>query len=149
MSGPKIVATIGPKTATADALKALCSAGMDIARLNGSHSDIEWHRKTAALIRKIDSNVPILLDLPGGKIRTSKLVQEFSVAPGQQVIFSSLQAGQNGQPSHPEAGAPLDSSARDRVGMPSLRSRSSLAPAFVSRSSTRPRLSATPSRVRL
>ena len=40
----KIVATIGPATNSANILKNVF-AGMTIARLNGSHNTLDWHRK--------------------------------------------------------------------------------------------------------
>ena len=72
----KIVATIGPNTATEVYLKKMFKAGMSVARLNGSHNDLEWHKRTIKLIQRSIPNVPILLDIPGKKIRTSKLKHE-------------------------------------------------------------------------
>jgi len=63
----KIVATIGPATASAEALLSLREAGMDMARLNGSHADLEWHRGAISLIRETLPDLPILLDLPGDR----------------------------------------------------------------------------------
>ena len=57
-------------------LLALREAGMSVARLNGSHSDLEWHRETIAEIRETVPGVPILLDIPGRKIRTIQLKHE-------------------------------------------------------------------------
>ncbi|MBW1720167.1 MAG: hypothetical protein JRJ43_11540, partial [Deltaproteobacteria bacterium] len=39
----KIVCTIGPATSTADQIRRLILAGMDVARLNFSHGDHEGH----------------------------------------------------------------------------------------------------------
>ena len=44
----KIVATIGPGTNNEPQLKALWSAGMDIARLNGSHPILHQHHRSTA-----------------------------------------------------------------------------------------------------
>ena len=65
MKYTKIVATIGPKTSSATKIKKLYGAGMDIARLNGSHNTLEWHKKTIKIIKRICPMVPILLDIPG------------------------------------------------------------------------------------
>ena len=46
----KIVATIGPATNSPNILKKMFSAGMSIARLNGSHNTLDWHRRTIKLI---------------------------------------------------------------------------------------------------
>ena len=46
----KIVATIGPVSANSNMLKKMYKAGMSMARLNGSHNTLDWHRKTIKLI---------------------------------------------------------------------------------------------------
>ena len=43
MKFTKIVATIGPTTSSHKRINSLYKAGMDIARLNGSHNSLEWH----------------------------------------------------------------------------------------------------------
>jgi pyruvate kinase len=48
-------------------------------RLNGSHSTVDWHRQT---IRKTIPNVPILLDIPGRKLRLN-IHQQVPVHSGQ------------------------------------------------------------------
>ena len=64
----KIIATIGPKTAKPRKLIKMFQAGMSIARLNGSHNTLEWHRKTIKLIKETLPHCPILLDIPGKKL---------------------------------------------------------------------------------
>ena len=76
MRRTKIVATIGPKTANSKALNERFNAGMSVARLNGSHNSLDWHKKTIKLIKKVLPDCPILLDIPGKKIRTVKLSTE-------------------------------------------------------------------------
>lgn len=88
MSAVKIVATIGPRTETTDALAALVTAGMSVARLNGSHADRDWHARTIARLRAIAPDVPILLDLPGSKIRTATMGCEMQVAAGERVVLT-------------------------------------------------------------
>ena len=89
MSRVRIVATIGPATNNADALRALAEAGMNVARLNGSHGDLDWHRATIALLRKTLPDVPILLDIPGRKIRTVGLKHEPSFAAGDTITLTT------------------------------------------------------------
>lgn len=50
-------------------LRELHDAGMTMARLNGSHNTIDWHRKTIKIIRSTIPGTPILLDIPGRKLR--------------------------------------------------------------------------------
>ncbi|HET7085985.1 MAG TPA: pyruvate kinase [Rhizomicrobium sp.] len=85
----KIVATIGPATCTPEALKALEKAGMSVARLNGSHADLDWHRTAIGLIRQVLPHVPILLDIPGRKIRTLLLAHEPSFAEGETLVLTT------------------------------------------------------------
>jgi pyruvate kinase len=69
----KIVCTIGPASQPEDVLTGLIRAGMDVARLNFSHGDHQFHADTIARIRRIarrlGRNVAILQDLQGPKIR--------------------------------------------------------------------------------
>jgi pyruvate kinase len=93
MSRVKIVATIGPATVEAPTLRALRAAGFDVARLNGSHADFEWHARTIALLRDILPEVPILLDIPGRKIRTGSLGRELVIGEGERVVLTTAPAG--------------------------------------------------------
>ena len=79
MSQVKIIASIGSRTNNLDWLKAMRAAGMNVARLNGSHADLDWHLETLALLRKAVPDVPVLLDLPGGKIRVTNLQQPMTI----------------------------------------------------------------------
>jgi pyruvate kinase len=85
----KIVATIGPATDNPASLLALRRAGMNIARLNGSHSDLEWHARTIRLIHDTVPEVAILLDIPGRKIRTLQLAHEPAFAAGDRIILTT------------------------------------------------------------
>ncbi len=70
----KIVATIGPASASEKVLHSLMRAGMDVARLNFSHGDHASHKRALDLIRNCargcGKNVAVLQDLQGIKIRT-------------------------------------------------------------------------------
>lgn len=89
MSRTRIVATIGPATDTRAAILALADAGMSVARLNGSHADLDWHAKTIALIHDTLPNLPILLDIPGRKVRTGLLKLEPEFAKGDVIILTT------------------------------------------------------------
>src|SRR5680860_744492 len=69
----KIVVTLGPAVATAEAIDGLVVAGMDVARLNFSHGDHDTHARLAAFVREAaarhDKTVAILQDIQGPKIR--------------------------------------------------------------------------------
>ncbi len=73
MRKTKIVCTIGPATDTEEVLIGLCKAGMNVARLNFSHSTYEEHQRRIDMIKKVrsDLNMPIaiLLDTKGPEYR--------------------------------------------------------------------------------
>jgi pyruvate kinase len=88
----KIICTIGPATASFDGLKALLEAGMNVVRINMSHSD---HTNAAKIInwiktlnRQVDYPVPILLDTQGPEIRTGVLENPMELSPGDVVTLS-------------------------------------------------------------
>lgn len=89
MTHTKIVVTIGPATCNRESLLALDEAGMSVARLNGSHADAEWHRGAIHLIRSLLPSVPILLDIPGRKIRTISLAHEPRFAAGDIIVLTT------------------------------------------------------------
>ena len=95
MKKTKIVATIGPTTANDVMLKKMYNSGMSVARLNGSHNTLEWHSKTIRLIKKIIPDCPILLDIPGKKIRTVRLDIE-PVFKKNDILILTTQSGFKG-----------------------------------------------------
>jgi len=76
MRRAKIVCTLGPASATLEAIESLVEAGMDCARLNFSHGTHETHEATAKLVRAASAKarrpIAILADLCGPKIRIGK-----------------------------------------------------------------------------
>ena len=89
MNQAKIIATIGPSTRDANLIAELVAAGMAVARLNAAHGNLQWHSEAIDLIRQVASQVPILLDLPGAKVRTRELEHERSFKAGDRVIFTT------------------------------------------------------------
>jgi len=89
MSKTRIVCTIGPGSLNSAMLQSLHQAGMNLARLNGSHSDLAWHQDAIALLREILPSTPILLDIPGRKIRTAQLAHEPSFEVGDELILTT------------------------------------------------------------
>jgi len=73
----KFVCTLGPKTQSVEMVTKLIEAGMNVARMNFSHGDHEYHAKTIANIRtslaKSKRMCAILLDTKGPEIRTGML----------------------------------------------------------------------------
>ena len=73
MKKTKIVCTIGPACQDEAALEAMIKAGMNVARLNFSHGDHDYHRETIEMLRGVRDRlgVPlaIMLDTKGPEIR--------------------------------------------------------------------------------
>ena len=57
MRRTKIVATIGPASREPEVLARLVEAGMDVARLNYSHGNLDEHAETAARVRAAAARV--------------------------------------------------------------------------------------------
>ncbi len=93
MRKTKIICTIGPASKKEDILKKLITGGMDIARINTSHSDanevIEIVKKIRRISKKSRKNTAIMLDLQGPKIRISNLKNNINLLRKQKVIFTT------------------------------------------------------------
>jgi pyruvate kinase len=77
MRKTKIVCTIGPATNSEEKITQLVKAGMNVARLNFSHSTHEDHEKILKIIRRVSNKlnkaIAILQDLQGPKLRVGKI----------------------------------------------------------------------------
>ena len=90
----KIVATIGPASDSAEMLRNLMQAGMDVARVNFSHGDAATHTATIERIRKASAElgrpVAILQDLCGPKIRTRMMENDgANLIDGEKTIVTT------------------------------------------------------------
>lgn len=87
----KIVATIGPASQSRDQLKKCMGAGMNVARLNFSHSDHATHsdviKNLTHLMEELKAPVSILQDLQGPKIRVEKM-KDLTLKNGEEVIIA-------------------------------------------------------------
>lgn len=76
----KIVATIGPASDSPELLAELIQAGLNVARLNFSHGDPDYHAEIITRIRKVAAEtgrrVAIMGDLPGPKMRIGDLEED-------------------------------------------------------------------------
>ena len=79
MRRAKIVCTLGPASANPETLEQMIRAGMNVARLNFSHGDHDYHRQVYNLVRELSKDlktpVSILQDLQGPKIRVGRFEQ--------------------------------------------------------------------------
>ena len=95
MRRTKIVATIGPASDSPALLDALVEAGMDVARLNSSHSDLDELERRCVAVREAGARagrpVAVMLDLAGPKVRIGRVASgtrlergaAFTLRPGE------------------------------------------------------------------
>lgn len=87
----KIVCTIGPASDSEAVLEQMILAGMNVARLNFSHGDHEWHRAVCARIRRLSEDVAIMADLQGPKLRVGRMQDDQVVLlnQGEQFVLTA------------------------------------------------------------
>ncbi|WP_282161880.1 pyruvate kinase [Ulvibacterium marinum] len=87
----KIVATLGPATSKKEVLQKMIEAGVDVFRINFSHADYEDVKERIQMIRELNkelhTNISILGDLQGPKLRVGVMAGEVVVAPGDEITF--------------------------------------------------------------
>ena len=78
MRRTKIICTLGPASRDERVMKDMLKSGMNVARLNFSHGDHEYHRETIELFRKVRDEMKIpaalMLDTKGPEIRVKNFV---------------------------------------------------------------------------
>ena len=88
----KIICTIGPATEKLNDLKRLHIAGMNVARINMTHSDHKSAKNIIKRIHKLNSSlenpIGILLDTQGPEIRTGDTSEIIDLSPGEEVSFT-------------------------------------------------------------
>ena len=82
----KILCTLGPASLRGDVIRALEERGVDLFRINLSHTPPEAVEPTITLIRRY-SNVPICLDTQGAQVRCGKMVEGAVLAAGTTVTL--------------------------------------------------------------
>ena len=94
----KIVATIGPASASPEILAALIDAGMDGARLNLSHGTRDDHARSAQLVREVEAAagrpIALIADLQGPKLRVGDLDADVTLADGDSIVIAGEDAAQ-------------------------------------------------------
>jgi len=91
-SHTKVVATLGPASANEGILSKMFEEGIDVCRLNFSHGSHEDHLKSIQLInelnKKYSSNVAILADLQGPKLRIGEVENNaVQLVDGEELLF--------------------------------------------------------------
>lgn len=81
MRKTKILCTLGPSCDSVAVLTDMIRSGMNIARLNMAHGELEEHTRRISRVRQAASEqntwIPVLLDIKGPEIRIGKLKEQF------------------------------------------------------------------------
>ena len=89
----KIIATIGPACADKKILTSMIKGGVNVCRLNFSHSDHKTHLEAINLIKEINQELKvhtaILADLQGPKIRIGKVEEAAELVSGSEFTIST------------------------------------------------------------
>ncbi|MDL2261953.1 pyruvate kinase [Bacteroidales bacterium OttesenSCG-928-I21] len=93
-SKTKIIATLGPSSNSHDTLKSMILSGLNVFRLNFSHGTHEEKEFSIKIIRELEkelnTNIAILADLQGPKIRIGKIANEPKILlDGNEIFFTS------------------------------------------------------------
>ncbi|MHA6484079.1 pyruvate kinase [Paenibacillus sp. strain BS8-2] len=101
MSQTKIVCTMGPSSNSISILKEMMKAGMNVARLNMAHGELEDHSKRIELIREAASEasaiVAVMMDIKGPEIRIGTLEEgSYELKAGDTLTLTSRPITGNG-----------------------------------------------------
>ena len=93
----KIVATIGPASASKEVLRQMILSGMNICRINFSHGDYDTVAATIKNLRELNTEmetyVGILADLQGPKLRIGEVKDNgVELIPGKEVTITTVPA---------------------------------------------------------
>jgi pyruvate kinase len=100
-SQTKIIATLGPATSSKIVISDLIKAGVDVFRINFSHSSKEEYLRLTRLIKELNrelyTNVAILADLQGPKLRVGEIENNMiQLNEGDVITFvNEKRVGQN------------------------------------------------------
>ena len=91
MKKTKIIATLGPSSSSKEVLREMIRAGLDVCRINFSHGSYSGYAEVVQIIRELNielkTNVAILADLQGPKIRIHEMADETELAVGSDLII--------------------------------------------------------------
>jgi pyruvate kinase len=107
----KILCTVGPAVSSPEKLEELVVAGADAFRLNFSHGSVEMHAAYVGWIREVERRtgvyLPIVVDLPGPKLRVGELEGNFlELRTGEEVLLVDSSSAGRSIPRH-KGGVPV------------------------------------------
>ncbi len=93
----KIVCTMGPSSRNAEMLTKMAAAGMDVARINSGHCDVDEVRGYVELVRKAGEaagkRIGVMLDLQGPRLRVGPIRgASVQLVKGQDFTISTVQS---------------------------------------------------------
>lgn len=121
MRKTKIICTIGPASEDPAIFKAMCEAGLNVARLNFSHGSYEEHQKKINMIKSVrkEMNLPIaiMLDTKGPEYRIRTFREgKITLKDGADFTFTTRDViGDESIVSVNYSGLPNDLSVGDRI----------------------------------
>lgn len=94
MPKTKIVCTIGPSSESPEKLRELIRSGMNVARLNFAHGELDEHadriRRIREASRELGVPVAVLLDIKGPEIRVGKLqADSYPLVAGELITLTT------------------------------------------------------------
>lgn len=93
MNNTKIVATIGPSSYDKTILREMFAAGLNVVRINFSHSNHEQAKQIYNWVQELneeeDRNVAILGDLQGPKLRLGEVKKDQVLKRGQEITITT------------------------------------------------------------
>ena len=94
MRKTKIICTIGPSSESPEVFRAMCGAGLNVARLNFSHGTHEEHQKKIDMIKavreELDLPIAIMLDTKGPEYRIGTFRGgKVTLADGDEFTFTT------------------------------------------------------------
>ena len=96
----KIIATLGPASSSKEMIKKLIKSGVDVLRINFSHATHELVERIVddvnGLRKELGSNVTLLGDLQGPKIRIGELENDIELKKNQSLSICSNLSESNG-----------------------------------------------------
>lgn len=89
----KVVATLGPATSDREVMRNMILAGVNVFRINFSHASHEVAKKNVDQIRSLNeemgTNVAVLADLQGPKLRVGVVKEGTVVNPGDELVMTT------------------------------------------------------------
>ena len=89
----KIIATLGPSTSSIETIESLIKEGVDVLRINFSHSTHKEAEFLIKSIRKINDylskNIAILADLQGPKLRIGDVIDDTNLNFGEKITIKT------------------------------------------------------------